>query len=190
MGDKGVAVIYDKEYYETQLGPIPCYPGQPDWEKHWEALAKEIARLNPRHVIEAGCAFGMLVKHLRARGVDATGFDVSEYAIGMADSIYCTLGDVRTFEVGFRRDLAICIEILEHLEYGDVLVAIENLCRMSDVILFSSDPEDDETESHLTVLSINEWDDLFAEHGYMPVPSTVAIMVSEHARMYMKRRVR
>lgn len=177
---------YDKQYYETQLGPIPCYPGQPDWEEHWERVAEGIAAMNPtpRRVIEVGCAFGMLVRHLRNRDIRAVGFDVSEYAIGLAPE-YCYVGDILSPPALGRFDLAVCIEVLEHLE-DRVPLAVANLCRMSNVILFSSTADDTDTESHCTVLSLAEWDGLFEAHGYHPYPHPVRELISHHARLYRR----
>jgi len=68
-------------------------------------------------VLDAGCAIGFLVEALRERGVDARGFDISEYAISQVPEHlqpYCTLGSI-TDEIDGRYDLITCIEVLEHL---------------------------------------------------------------------------
>lgn len=181
---------YDKEYYDTQLGDVPCYPGEPTWEAHFENAADEIAKLQPMTVIEFGCSFGMLIHYLREKhGISAVGYDISEYAIRNAVSEYCYIGDVSSppKEV-FRRkwDLAICIEVLEHLKPGRAKMALANLCKLSDVVLFSSDPYDRETDSHINVHSISEWDRMFACHSMKPIPIGVTKSISSHARMYMR----
>ena len=40
-----------------------------------------VEQLHPKTVLDAGCAMGFLVEALRDRGVEAYGFDISEYAI-------------------------------------------------------------------------------------------------------------
>ena len=182
--------VYDKEYYDTQLGDIPCYPGEPTWEKHFEELSDEIAILRPRSVIEFGCSFGMLVYYLREKHrIDAVGYDISEYAIANAKSEHCHLGDVicPPNEAFSRRwDMAVCIEVLEHLWPKEAKRSIANLCRLAPVVLFSSDPDDTETESHKTVLSIHEWDGLFSRHRFRPVPTALVKKVSPQARLYVR----
>ena len=57
--------------------------------EHWLAFFGAIADrivsdIDPRRMLDAGCALGLLVETLRARGVDAEGVDVSTYAISRA----------------------------------------------------------------------------------------------------------
>ncbi|MDD9370982.1 MAG: methyltransferase domain-containing protein, partial [Acidimicrobiales bacterium] len=46
---------------------------------------KIVRQLAPARVLDAGCAKGFLVQQLRARGVEAFGIDISEYAISEVD---------------------------------------------------------------------------------------------------------
>src|SRR5437868_9639087 len=76
------AADYGPEYYEKHLGP-PYKREQPEWLEFFGRIADEIiSRVNPRTVLDVGCAKGFLVECLRDRGVDAFGFDISDYAIG------------------------------------------------------------------------------------------------------------
>src|SRR5713101_3066884 len=78
-GNQGL--LYDEAYYNQHCG-LPY--GRTD---HWLGFFGHIAEtlihsLKPRHVFDAGCAWGFLVEAFRDRGVEAWGLDISPYAIG------------------------------------------------------------------------------------------------------------
>src|SRR5690242_6887663 len=80
MGSQAGATAYDAYYYATSCGR----PYQRDdvWLRLFDVIADRIVReLRPQSVLDAGCAMGFLVEGLRRRGVEAFGFDISEYAI-------------------------------------------------------------------------------------------------------------
>ena len=57
------------------------YDNAAQWKPFFENIAKNIVELfDPKTVLDAGCAFGYLVKAFRDLGIEAYGFDISEYA--------------------------------------------------------------------------------------------------------------
>lgn len=71
---------YDKDYFDGGKG----YHTYND-DQRFDFTADTIIRLmNPKSVLEIGCAKGYLVKALRERGVPAWGIDISDYAISQA----------------------------------------------------------------------------------------------------------
>ena len=159
--------IFDAHYYAHDCGR----PYQRDavWLAVFQRWADEIVqRMRPTSALDAGCAYGFLVEMLRARGVAAWGVDISEYAIGQVhDSVkaYCRVGSI-TAPFGQRYDLITCIEVLEHLPQAESEQALANLCAHSDDIIFSSSPDDHETESHFNVQPPSYWIAQFARHGF------------------------
>ncbi len=56
-----------------------------NWRQFFGGVADAIvAQIAPKTVLDAGCAKGFLVAALRERGVDASGFDLSEVAVAEA----------------------------------------------------------------------------------------------------------
>ncbi len=159
--------IFDAHYYAHDCGR----PYQRDavWLAVFQRWADEIVqRIRPTSTLDAGCAYGFLVETLRARSVAAWGIDISEYAIGQVhDSVktYCRVGSI-TAPFGQRYDLITCIEVLEHLSQTESEQALANLCAHSDDIIFSSSPDDHETESHFNVQPATYWITQFAQHGF------------------------
>ena len=72
---------YDLYYYTHGCGERP-YQRDEEWLKMFYRMAKRIANeIQPKTVLDAGCAMGFLVEGLRKEGVQALGVDVSEYAL-------------------------------------------------------------------------------------------------------------
>jgi hypothetical protein len=148
------------------------YERSKPWLEFFGHVAKCIvADLAPTTVLEAGCAIGMLVEALRARQVDAKGFDISEYAIQQAPPTLApyvwngSLIDPNAAQGHY--DLVVCIEIVEHLRPEDADKAVENLCRWSDRILFSSTPEVYNDTTHFNVQPPGYWAEKFARYGFI-----------------------
>jgi SAM-dependent methyltransferase len=163
-----VEITFGEYYYGHDCG-VP-YERNDHWLGFFGRIAERIVtELRPTSVLDAGCAMGMLVEALHARGVDAWGIDISEYAIGkvapeVADR--CRVGSL-TDPLEGRFDLTTCIEVLEHMPSDDSYVALKNLCHASDRILFSSSPNDYAEPSHVNVRPPEWWSAQFAALGFL-----------------------
>src|SRR5260370_41756552 len=76
---------YGPAYYNAyymRVGTAVYSREDPRWLPFFAHVADEIiCQLNPRTVLDAGCAKAFLAECLRARGVEAYRFDVSDYAL-------------------------------------------------------------------------------------------------------------
>lgn len=175
---------YGEDYFNSRCGDRPYRKGEPSWEAFFSGIADNIVRsFAPRTVFDAGCALGFLVEALWDRGVVAHGRDVSSYAIGQVRPDvreYCTVGSL-TDPIEGSFDLAVCIEVVEHLDAADANLAIEHLTAASDRILFSSTPSDFGEPTHRTVRPPIYWLRRFAEQGFAPALAHDASYVSPQA---------
>ena len=166
-GGEPLAAKYDEYYFEHCLGKP--YKRDTHWVSFFAAIADHlIATIQPRTVLDAGCALGILVEALRARGVEAEGIDVSEFAVAhVYEPIrpYCRVGSIAD-EFPGRYDLIISIEVLEHMPARDGEAAIANFCRHTDDVVFSSTPLDHRETTHVNVQPPEYWAELFARHGF------------------------
>jgi len=109
--------LYDEQYYATACGPIP-YGRTEHWANFFALIADQIIRsLQPKRVLDAGCAMGLLVEALWDRGVEAYGIDISSYAISKVRpdmKSYCRVASL-TAPIHERFDVVTCIEVLEHI---------------------------------------------------------------------------
>src|SRR5258707_14813955 len=89
--------LYSKYYYH-QGGFDGDYARTAESLGYYGAIAQRIQQEpNPRSVLDAGCAIGLLVETLRDRGVQAYGVDISEYAISQVPAAlrpYCRVASL------------------------------------------------------------------------------------------------
>jgi len=160
--------LYDSCCFAHGCGERP-YQRDEEWLRYFYRLAERIVSdIRPKTVLDAGCAMGFLVEGLRKEGVEAYGIDVSEYALSQVHpdiEPYCWEGSI-TEPFHQRYDLITCIDVLEHLPVKDGEDAIENLCRFSDDILFSSTPFDYKEATHYNVQPPSYWVYKFAQQGF------------------------
>jgi SAM-dependent methyltransferase len=181
----GSDAAFDSYYYRNCVGG-DCYKRDRAWLAFNAAIADRIvADIRPRRALDAGCGFGFLVEALRSRGVDASGIDVSEYAISQVDESvrpYCRQRSI-TDDLSSDYDLIVSIEVLEHLEPSDASRAIANFCAHTNDVLFSSTPFDRKELTHVNVQPPEHWAEQFARHGlYRDVDFDASIVTPWAAR--------
>jgi SAM-dependent methyltransferase len=162
--------LYGADYFFHYWGGGGPYERNERWLRFFGEVADGLIRdFHPATVLDAGCAMGFLVEQLRRRGVDANGFDVSEFAISQVDESvaeHCEVASL-TDPIEGRYDLITCIEVLEHLPPEQTDAAVANLCSATDLIVMSSTPGDYGEPTHLNVLQPEDWAVKFAQHGFI-----------------------
>jgi SAM-dependent methyltransferase len=181
---------YGPAYYSDYWGGGGPYERNEQWLRFFGSVADGIVRdFHPSTVLDAGCAMGFLVEELHKRGVDASGFDVSEYAISQVDESVadrCRVGSL-TDPIEGRYDLITCIEVLEHLPPEETDEAIANLCAASDTLLISSTPNDYGEPTHFNVMQPEDWAARFAQHSFFRDLDRDVSYLSPWAGVYVRR---
>lgn len=181
-------IEYGAYYYQHDCG-IP-YERNEHWLKFFGDIADGIIRdLHPTSVLDAGCAMGFLVEALRARGVEAKGIDISEYAISRVDESvrdHCKVASLaEPIEGHF--DLIVCIEVLEHLPPAEGDKAMANLCAATDRLLLSTSPNDFGEATHLNVQPPETWSATLAREGFLRDLDHDFIYLTPWAGLYTRR---
>jgi SAM-dependent methyltransferase len=192
------AGLYDPPYRPTR-GPgsesgkviSSTYPGaEPQGEDSLGDMAESIiGQLRPQTVLDAGCTTGFLVEELRSRGVDARGIVATASAledVPVEVRPFCRVGRI-TEEIEGSYDLIVCVEVLGHLPGHEAEEAIANMCRHSDVILFSSSPDDFENPTQMSVQPSEFWIGLFAAQGFFRSLDLDVSYVAPHAVVVERR---
>jgi SAM-dependent methyltransferase len=182
------AAEYGEAYFEHYWGGGGPYERNERWLGFFGKVADGIVRdLAPKTTLDAGCAMGFLVEALRARGVEASGVDISEYAISKVDESvapHCRLGTL-TEPLGGRYDLVTCIEVLEHIPPAEVDRALDNLCAAGDRLLISTTPGDFGEPSHQGVQPPETWSAKLAQRGFFRDLDLDLSYVSPWAALYV-----
>ena len=160
--------LFGAYYYAHNCGAP--YSREERWLEFFDQIARRLINdFHPQTVLDAGCAWGLLVERLRARGVEAYGVDISEYAIQHVHpdiQKYCRVGSI-TDPLPQRYDLIVSIEVFEHMPPADSEQAIANLCQYSDNIVMSSSPVDYKEATHLNVQPPDYWARQFVRHKFI-----------------------
>lgn len=125
--------------------------------------------LKPHTVIDVGCGVGHLLAQFEASGIKVLGLegdwlDPSD-AVCRPDAIQpCDLE--RPFSRDERFDLAICLEVAEHLEPSRAGGLIADLCKLSDTVIFSAAIEGQGGTGHKNERWQDYWAALFELEGY------------------------
>jgi hypothetical protein len=183
----------DASYFDYDGGVGPYRRKKTLLIKHVKEVAGQIVkRWRPRRTIEVACALGFLVEALRDEGVEAWEEDLSDFAISQVrDDIkpFCSVGNILDItEKREHYDLAIGIEVLEHLlpEEGDH--AIAKLCSLGDEVLFSSNSDAPHLDStHQNVQPAKYWIEIFRRHGYDRNLIANVSFAAPHALLFRRR---
>src|SRR5262249_24512785 len=145
------------------------------------ALVPRVLDVHPaRSVIDVGCGIGSWVKAFADRGVDAVGIDGDhvpreQLVVGGGrfiardlNSAFDPAGLCRDFGRAERFDLAISLEVAEHLapQRSDALVG--ELCGLADVVLFAAAIPFQGGAGHVNERWQSWWARKFSENGYDP----------------------
>lgn len=132
-------------------------------------LAERLAR----SVVDVGCGTADWLAAFRAHGVeDVLGFDgeyVDRRRLAIPEWCFCVADLRRPMpDVGRRFDLAVSLEVAEHLppERADGFVA--DLTRLSDAVLFSAAIPLQGGVGHVNEQWPGYWAERFARHGFFP----------------------
>jgi SAM-dependent methyltransferase len=152
---------YTREYYEEL-----------EWarESAREILSILVRWLAPKSLVDVGCGTGNWVAAALELGIDdVLGVDGewvknAELAIS---SDRLVIHDLRTrFTVARRFDLALSLEVGEHLPASSAGVLVQSLCGLSDVVLFSAAIPGQGGRRHLNEQWPSYWAQLFAEQEF------------------------
>lgn len=126
--------------------------------------------LNPKSVVDLGCGSGTWIKAFDEEGVKKVlGIDFHNVKTIIPKNKFLR-HDLRTpLNIKGRFDLAMSLEVAEHIEtrYSDIFV--NNLVKLSDTILFGAATPKQEGENHINEQWHNFWVDKFEKHGYVAI---------------------
>jgi SAM-dependent methyltransferase len=125
--------------------------------------------ISPKAVIDVGCGVGPWLAASKELGaVDILGIDgYGDNGILMVPSHCFRRADLtKPLEVGRRFDLAICVEVAEHLPDSAAPVLIQSLTSLAPVVLFSAAIPEQGGEAHINEQWPLYWETLFRTWGY------------------------
>lgn len=163
MSPAGSGSPYDHDFYGDQA------PGSARSASVVLPVVHELVR--PGTVVDVGCGVGTWLRasiDLGARRV--VGID-GEYALTAGLQIPVesfVAADLATAgpALGERFDLALSLEVAEHLPTGRSDQFVGEVCALADVVLFSAAIDGQLGTDHINLQPQSAWVDRFAQHGY------------------------
>lgn len=125
--------------------------------------------VQPKSVIDLGCGLGFFLKSCKARGATIKGVDGDWLAPGdsvIAKSYRQTADLNQPYTARKRYDLAATIEVAEHLSPDRSEGFVDDLCALSDVVLFSAGIPGQGGAGHINLRFQGEWAAMFQDRGY------------------------
>jgi hypothetical protein len=134
------------------------------------AFAAMFPEACPRSLVDVGCGLGVWAKAALRFGVsdvlavDGVNLGPRQLVVPSANFRHQLLNE--PFSLGRKFDVAVCLEVGEHLDERYAEVLISNLVRHSDAIYFSAACPGQPGQNHVNCQWPIYWQRLFNEHGF------------------------
>ena len=135
-----------------------------------ELVPMLIELMEPASVVDVGCGVGSFIDEFVRNGVsDVLGIEGPDFPAdhyrGPRESLVI-LDLEQPAELDRRFDVALCLEVAEHLPYGRSAGLVRDLTRLADVIVFSAAIPGQGGTHHVNEQWPTFWQDHFARHGF------------------------
>ena len=137
------------------------------------AIVPELIRLfNPSSIVDMGCGLGTFVRAFKEEGIsDVLGVDgpwVDHTLRGeiIQDDIFKAHELGKPLSLHQRYDLALSLEVAEHLSEAEADIFIDNLVGASDTIIFSAAIPYQGGQNHINEQWLHYWVQKFKKRGY------------------------
>jgi SAM-dependent methyltransferase len=133
-------------------------------------MPRIIAEVHPKSLLDVGCGTGTWLKAAADLGV-ADFFGVDGVAIAASRLLipsgrFAQQDLTKTWDLGRRFDVALCLEVAEHLDESHAGNLIDSLVRHADLIFFSAACPGQEGQHHVNCQWPDYWQRLFNERGF------------------------
>jgi SAM-dependent methyltransferase len=157
--------LYDSQFYETKTADVSRSAGV--------VVNLLYEDIRPQKVVDVGCGHGEWLRAFYENGVrtlcglDGVHIDRSKLVFEAFEFVPIDLS--QPFEIPGIYDLAICLEVAEHLPITRSRQLIESLVRAAPIVLFSAAVPGQGGTGHVNEQWPEYWQDLFASLGYRMV---------------------
>jgi SAM-dependent methyltransferase len=126
--------------------------------------------VKPQSVIDVGCGIGTFLAVLQKMGLqDVMGVEGAWLNPQMleVDKQLVQIADLeKPLYINRKFDMAICLEVAEHLQESSAATIVQSLVGLSDIILFSAALPGQGGQNHINEQWPSYWQEKFKVHGY------------------------
>jgi len=156
---------YDKNFYESNKSE--------EKQKNVNIVLNEVFKIIPpcNSAVDFGCATGTWLKGLEKYGItDIRGYDgkwVDQSKLLIPKESFFEADFDKPLEIERKFDLAISIEVGEHLFESSADAFIENITKSADIVLFSAAIPYQSGDNHVNEQWPDYWNEKFNRFGYV-----------------------
>jgi len=125
----------------------------------------------PRNVIDVGCGIGTWLKVMEEANVkDILGLDgdyVNKEKLLISRDKFISIDLSKPFNIDKKFDIALCLEVAEHIHKKNASIFIKSLVKTSDLIVFSAAAPLQGGTNHLNEQWPSFWESLFKNEGFV-----------------------
>jgi SAM-dependent methyltransferase len=129
-----------------------------------------IKLFHPASVLDVGCGLGNFLKVFIDAGItDVTGVEGEwlDFSKIVIDKNFIGIKDLeKPFDLQRKFDIALCLEVAEHISKDSSALLVKSLTAHSDVIVFSAAIPEQGGQNHINEQWIEYWETLFDKHDY------------------------
>jgi SAM-dependent methyltransferase len=127
----------------------------------------------PQSILDVGCGLGTWLSVCQelgvadVRGIEGQWLDASQLLVDRG--LVTTVDLEQAFSLHRKFDMAICLEVAEHVSPSAAQSLIASLAAHSDIVLFSAAIPHQGGHHHVNEQFLDYWKDDFARHAFQPV---------------------
>lgn len=128
-----------------------------------------IGYFHPHSVVDVGCGNAEFLAQFQKKGIEIKGYEGSPHALkkSMVQKQYVEQFDLRRkIAVEKKYDLALCLEVAEHIEKRFSAQLVDNVTSLSDVVVFTAAPPGQGGHFHINEQPKEYWIKLFSSKGF------------------------
>jgi SAM-dependent methyltransferase len=142
-----------------------------NFEAAREVVPEIINLINPKSVIDVGCGTGTWLKIFQDFGIqDILGIDgdyVDLSLLKIEKKFFSTFDLEKKLSLNKKFDLALSLEVAEHLSFESSNIFVKTLCDLSDTIIFSAAIPNQGGQHHINEQVPKYWIEKFENEGFM-----------------------
>jgi SAM-dependent methyltransferase len=158
-------IPYDRAFYKTNSNNSSSSAGQ--------VVPYLVSLFRPQSVVDVGCGIGTWAAEFRRQGVpDVIGIDgayVDKSQLRIPESSFLSWDLERPLASGQSFDLAVSLEVAEHLRPSRAASFVEDLIRLAPLVVFSAAVPLQGGTNHVNEQWGSYWNSLFAAKGFHSV---------------------
>jgi SAM-dependent methyltransferase len=135
-----------------------------------EVVPLIMQKYNPKSVVDVGCGIATWLEVFQKHGVNSIlGIDgdyVKREQLHIADEYFLAKDLELPLNLNAKFDLAICLEVAEHLKPEAAETFIDSLTQLSDVVIFSAAIPGQGGQNHINEQWLTYWEKLFNSRGF------------------------